>query len=569
MSQFAVACLILNRAIGSGIFIQPFNVLFQIESTGIALLIWVVAGLVVLVLMLCWVEMALSVPRYLVRGVMRPIISSGGDGLYLQHLYSRPRFLITCIFGITQLVFGNLGAEAIQFGISMQTLIDPGCAEGQPCYSRYKVVGWGLGAVCVCAISAAMLRLRGGRYLPDVNVLFALVKVIFLVTTAITGIAYGTMHGNQCQRISWQAGSDKGNSAGDISLAVLLATYAYAGFEQPFYVLADIKHPRRIAKSATTAVLILVVLFPLVNLGYMCAAPDLQNPTERNVVIAIYRVLGPEDSMTAERVISAVLAVFILGSILAQTFTSAPVIFDIVKGGILSFPLSSRLAPPLFRTLKTLRVPLPIPWSRPTILTIGATVLFSAFSILGISLVGFSVSRPSASYVYLSLLRTLGITGILGFLLAAGLVYQKIRKPYLHRFSILIRWHRLKWLSPKMTKNLKPFLDPLPVVCATVALGFLVIAVFVGPQKTLEGAALPYWAIPLLAWAVPLSGVAWWFGLLCTELYKHKVLTVKKTLFVVARDDGTAVVADELVEPSWIPRQDHNSFVAEMTDHIA
>ena len=67
---------------------------------------------------------------------------------------------------------------------------------------------------------------------------------------------------------------DKTTSAADIVLALFLVMYAYTGFDQPFYVLTEVRRPHKVlASSFTTAMLCLLIILPLVNVGYMCAVP--------------------------------------------------------------------------------------------------------------------------------------------------------------------------------------------------------------------------------------------------------------------------------------------------------
>ena len=89
ISRYTLICLVLNRTIGSGIFVQPANVLFYTKSGGIALLIWVVAGLVSAALMLCWLEMGLSIPYIQQNGGRYPTPRSGGDKNYVSKPVTR------------------------------------------------------------------------------------------------------------------------------------------------------------------------------------------------------------------------------------------------------------------------------------------------------------------------------------------------------------------------------------------------------------------------------------------------------------------------------------------------
>ena len=84
LGSWTVACLILNRVIGTGIFVQPGNILFLTGSSGVAILVWAFAGIITLLITLGWLELGLTVPRYFL-GNGRDEVSvlrSGGDKNY-------------------------------------------------------------------------------------------------------------------------------------------------------------------------------------------------------------------------------------------------------------------------------------------------------------------------------------------------------------------------------------------------------------------------------------------------------------------------------------------------------
>ena len=116
----------------------------------------------------------------------------------------------------------------------MQSVIELGGTEDQGYHDSLKVVGWVVGIVGLCDMFSVFTR----QYVINVNNMLAVLKVAFLVTTAIIGIEYGTLPSNQCRSISWETRSDHwGSSVGDGILATLFALYACSGFDQPFYVL--------------------------------------------------------------------------------------------------------------------------------------------------------------------------------------------------------------------------------------------------------------------------------------------------------------------------------------------
>jgi amino acid permease len=88
LSRFTVFCLVINRTIASGIFTQPVNVLKYTGSSGAALLIWVVAGIIILCVVATWIELALTIPiHYVFRDGSWQRVSSprnGGDKNYVR-----------------------------------------------------------------------------------------------------------------------------------------------------------------------------------------------------------------------------------------------------------------------------------------------------------------------------------------------------------------------------------------------------------------------------------------------------------------------------------------------------
>jgi amino acid permease len=77
----------MNRTIGSGIFTQPVNILFLAGSSGVAITLWVFGGLIIWAIVVCWIELALTIPLHYVfhndawMKVSAP--RSGGDKNYV------------------------------------------------------------------------------------------------------------------------------------------------------------------------------------------------------------------------------------------------------------------------------------------------------------------------------------------------------------------------------------------------------------------------------------------------------------------------------------------------------
>lgn len=94
LTTLDVVCLVLNRMIGSGIFMTPHKVMAQINSTGASLLFWFAGVLYALAGMHIYIEYGLNVPRVLFGGKEQSVPRSGGDLHYVRHTLSPPPVLL-------------------------------------------------------------------------------------------------------------------------------------------------------------------------------------------------------------------------------------------------------------------------------------------------------------------------------------------------------------------------------------------------------------------------------------------------------------------------------------------
>lgn len=232
------------------------------------------------------------------------------------------------MFGIPFIIMGNLAGNAITFGMYMMhaCIGDEDPPEG-------AVTGWAIAALTLPVVINAISR-RGGLLL---NNTFAVAKVAILLVIVVLGLANargekGALENFRVDRSFADAKHDLASYAHSLMFTV----YSFSGFEQPFYVLGEVRNPRRVFPKYTALALgIAVILFFLVNVSYLCVVPaDLPNLTkEPNMAIPFFQRVF--DSDAAGRVMSGIIAFSIFGNILVMTYTASRVKQDIAKEAII------------------------------------------------------------------------------------------------------------------------------------------------------------------------------------------------------------------------------------------
>ncbi|KAJ5669978.1 uncharacterized protein N7477_005341 [Penicillium maclennaniae] len=103
LSWASAYILVVSRVIGSGIFATPGSIVKSAGSIGLTLLVWLVGT----VLAACGMAVSLEY------GCMLP--QSGGDTVYLEYTYPRPRFLASTLIFVQAVVLGFTASNSIIF----------------------------------------------------------------------------------------------------------------------------------------------------------------------------------------------------------------------------------------------------------------------------------------------------------------------------------------------------------------------------------------------------------------------------------------------------------------------
>ncbi|MCJ1286908.1 hypothetical protein MMC26_006254 [Xylographa opegraphella] len=532
-----VICLILNRTIGSGIFILPATVLKGTDSIGITLIIWAFAGIVALAALLVWLELSLSIPRYELDGNEVSVPRSGGEKNYLEYIYGNPKSLTTCVYGVLFIVLGNLSGNAIGFGSYIME------AAALPNHDA-AIRGLAIAALTTACLLHAISR-KGGIYL---NNAFAFMKVAVLLLIIVAGLAKlggaSLGSGSAVPTNNFDIHTSFSQPRKDVpsyATSFVYALYPYTGFMQPFYVLSEVKRPQGVFARATIATMVsVVVLYILVNVAFFSVVSKAAiMDTGLNIASEFFQLIF--GTAVAGRVMSGIIAFSIYGNIIVMTFTACRVKQEIAKEGILPYSkffasdtttlgakIWAKIHPSETQQEEDLE-------KSPT----AALLLHWIFSVL---LIAWTSGQTTAvAYQILINLYTYVIMLLLSFFVAAGLLY-------------------LRWRNPQVWKeisvNFRPWGGSTAALVVSVVTAVLLVVAFVPPADdspfALSAQHFEWYIIPTVGLGGLLLGGAYFvvFRYVVPRV-KGKQLVVERVPIIVSDDHGGWVQKHEIVKFLW------------------
>jgi len=307
--------IVVGSMIGSGIFIVAADITRQTGSAGGLLLTWIVTGLLTISAALSYGELAAMFPH------------AGGQYIYLREAYSP---LWGFLYGWTLFLViqtGTIAAVAIGFArylgvllpsISPQTWVVSPIALG----SKYAIslsVQQLVGIVMVLFLTFLnTLGVRLGKWIQNI---FTSAKVLALAGLILLCVFVARNHAAIADNFShlWTIRSAVPIEPGANFLRGLIPTITAASGAFGLFVAfgvaqvgslfsadawnnigftaAEVKNPKRdVALSMAFGTLIVITLYVLANLAYLCAMPlaQIQNaPDDRVATAALQAIFGP------------------------------------------------------------------------------------------------------------------------------------------------------------------------------------------------------------------------------------------------------------------------------------
>ncbi|KAH8816509.1 high affinity methionine permease [Xylogone sp. PMI_703] len=436
--------LIIGRIIGTGIFSTPSSITNSVGSVGAALMLWVLGAFLSFAGLCVWMEFGCMFPR------------SGGEKVYLEAVYKRPKLFATVIFSTQAILLGFTASGCIIFASNILVAAD------------HKVTNWNergiaLGVIVFVTIIHTFIPKTGVRLM---NALSS-IKLIILLFIVVTGwvVLGGNVHSVPDPHASFRNGfAGSVHSGGPYATALFKVLNSYAGWSNAAYVLNEVKRPVHTLKIAGPLGLgICAIMYLLANIAYFAAATPKEIAASGTTVASYF--VGKVFGATAKKVISVFVALSALGNVLTVTFAQSRVNQELAKEGVIPFgrfwastwPKGAPGAGLLLHFIPSIIVIIAIP----------------------------------AGDAYNFILDVEGYPGsIINLFVVIGLFILRWRAPHLHR----------------------PFKTWLIVaVFFLAAQVFLLVAPFLRPPGGKGDTSLPYWLSPIVGIGVLIAGVLYWF----------------------------------------------------------
>ncbi|ODV98065.1 hypothetical protein PACTADRAFT_37368 [Pachysolen tannophilus NRRL Y-2460] len=327
LGMMSVAVVMISKILGSGIFAAP--ALIYKDCGGSPFLfftVWVVAGLLGFSGLYVFLELSSIISK------------NGGQKVYLQFIYYKPKMLMSVVFGIYSILFAFSANNAIIFG--KYVLASFGITE--PRETTLRLIAIGLCTFCTLCYG---FSIKHGVFFQNfvgglkilLLLLLAFCGVFVMLPTSITRIQYPD--NNLIQdffKIKQHV------SVSSLTSAIFKATFTFGGYQTITVFAGEVINPARTLKiSCPIAMLILFISFLLINLAYLIVIPydELINSNELVGGLLFTKIFG--DSI-GSRFLGLTIAICAGGNVLVVTYSAGRMNQEVFREGFL--PFSKKLA---------------------------------------------------------------------------------------------------------------------------------------------------------------------------------------------------------------------------------
>ncbi|KAM5367155.1 hypothetical protein ACJZ2D_010145 [Fusarium nematophilum] len=316
--------IVVSIVIGSGVFTSPGSIDTNVPSPGIALIIWLVGGVLAWTGATTFAELGTAIP------------GEGGVQPYLQHIYGDVWGFLAAWTWIVAVMPATLAILSIVFVESAYSAAGVVDAAGS---IEHKL----LSVLVLYVVSAAnSVSTKASTRLNSFFVVLKFLSILVVVVAALAVVGIHVSHpdrdvgGGDWFSKSWFAYRKSSNPDGSetdweslgqweifghYSAALYAALWAYSGWDKAIYVTAELSQPaKQLPLAINTSIPTAILCFLAANAGYYVLLPwNVVSTTDSVAVTAITRLLGRGFGIVTAILICLVVA----GSLLGNSFVAS------------------------------------------------------------------------------------------------------------------------------------------------------------------------------------------------------------------------------------------------------
>ncbi|MGQ0836612.1 MAG: APC family permease [Gammaproteobacteria bacterium] len=295
ISRLDATALVVGSMIGSGIFIVSADILRQVDSPGLMLLVWGVAGLVTLMGALTYGELAGMYPK------------AGGQYVYLREGVSP---LFGYLYGWTLFAViqtGTIAAVAVAFARFTAVFfpsLSPDVFLGFTARLPSGPIEVGLSPQRLLAIASIVVltwvNVRGVRTAAFIQTSLTAIKTLALAALILLGITIGRDPGAFAASFGagfWPASGLTLGLLPLIGAAMVGALFSMDAWNNVGFASGELKDPKKdLPFAMAVGVLTVTVLYLLANVAYLSVLPaaEIANaPQDRVATAVMQEMFGP------------------------------------------------------------------------------------------------------------------------------------------------------------------------------------------------------------------------------------------------------------------------------------
>ncbi|EXJ56871.1 hypothetical protein A1O7_07215 [Cladophialophora yegresii CBS 114405] len=322
LTTFSAINLILGKTIGVGVYSVPSSVFTEVGSVGMTLVIWLLGAVISFCGLSVYLDLGTALPR------------SGGERVYLERIFRRPKLLATSMFMAYVVLLGFSTPNCIILGNYAVSA------------SGFQPGLWGVRGVAVFVISlACFLHSQApSAGLRIINVL-GVAKMLILAAVILSGIASigrvpaTTGPGSIAHQNFTSIWAGTSSKPYNYATALLQVLYCFRGYNTANQVMSEVRNPISTIKVAGPVALSLASLgYILANVAYFCAV-EKDDFRSSGVVVASHYLRNIFGSLWGERILPCFIIISAFGNIAATSFAQARVNQELGVQGLL--PASS------------------------------------------------------------------------------------------------------------------------------------------------------------------------------------------------------------------------------------